>query len=63
MWPNETEMPIEDYEYALTGGESPPVRRPPWRARLSPEVLASMLAGAFLLGALAGWRVAEMFED
>jgi len=61
MWPAYGETMIEDYEFALAGPtDEPGLRRPPAQpVQLRPATLTSMLAGAFVVGALAGWALAS----
>jgi hypothetical protein len=65
MWPSDGEAMIEEYERALVGApEDPGLRRAPTGRRrpvaLSPTTLSSMLAGAFVAGALVGWAVTSL---
>jgi len=63
MWPDLNKMPIEDYEYALAGKGKGVYGRPPLVFHLAPGVLASLIGGAFVLGAVAGWRLASLAEE
>lgn len=65
MWPDLKETPVEDYEYALAGNGKGPYGRPPtvFLFHLSPGALGAMLGGALVIGAIAGWRLATLFED
>jgi hypothetical protein len=62
MWPIEGQAMIEDYERALAEApEDPGLRATPRRrARLGPGTLTSMLAGAFIAGAVAGWALSNL---
>lgn len=63
MWPYRQELPIEDYEYAVTGNARGAYGRPPMVFHLSPTALVSMIGGAFILGAAVGWSLAAMSDD